>query len=208
MPPKRSLLDVRMGQIKEIDGYLQDETIHQQASRELELMAEAGRVFDPLGMKLRLNLIAAASALVDKADEMLKPWGLTGSTFNVLMTVRQSEGRELKMSEVANLIVTRPRNVTPLVDLLVAADYLERRPSEEDRRVVYVSLTEQGSARLDSLLPHLFGKFADAVSEIDEDEMVCCIAATAKLRQKLATLEVDDRVDGAEATDGKEGLDG
>jgi MarR family transcriptional regulator, 2-MHQ and catechol-resistance regulon repressor len=183
MPPKRTLLDVRMGSVAEIDGILQDESIHEQTLAEQELLAEAGvEGFEPLDMKLRLSLIAAVSVLVDKVDAMLRPWSLSGSTFNVLMTVRHAESGTLSMSQIADLIVTRPRNVTPLIDALVAAGYLERRPSETDRRVVYVALTKAGAARLDELLPELFRKLGGALEGLSDEEKAACIAAVTKVR--------------------------
>jgi DNA-binding MarR family transcriptional regulator len=183
MPPKRTLLDVRMGSVVEIDGILQDESIHEQTLAEQDLLARAGvEAFEPLDMKLRLSLIAAASVLVDKVEAMLKPWGLSGSTFNVLMTLRHSVGSTLSMSQLAELIVTRPRNVTPLVDALVAAGYVERHPSEDDRRVVYVTLSEQGAARLDALVPDLFSKLGATGAGLSDEEKAACIEAVTKVR--------------------------
>jgi DNA-binding MarR family transcriptional regulator len=183
MPPKRTLLDVRIGSVVEIDGILQDESIHEQTLAEQELLANAGvEGFEPLDMKLRLSLIAAASVLVDKVDHMLKPWGLSGHTFNVLMTLRHSASGTLNMSQIADMIVTRPRNVTPLIDTLVDAGYLERRTSESDRRVVYVSLSESGSARLAELLPELFGTLGGALTGLSDEEKAACIEAVTKVR--------------------------
>lgn len=182
MAPKRSLLSLGVRQVREIDGMLQDESIHEQTMRERDFMEKAGVSFDPLDMKLRLALVAAAAVLVDKVDSTLKPLGLNGSSFNLLMTVRHSATGSLRMTELAERILSRPANATRMVDLLVDAGYLRRKPSETDRRVVYVELTEHGAECLDDLLPSLFALLGRVVMDLDEAEKIACIEALTKLR--------------------------
>src|SRR5947209_5325996 len=148
---RTTVMPIRTGELTEIDGILQDESIHRQANSEQKLLAQSGfEDFDPLDMKVRLSLIAAANELVATVEEELRPFGLSGSTFNVLMTIRHSPYGTLKMSEVADLIVMRPRNLTPLMDALVADGYVQRQPSETARRVVQVTLSDVCVSRPDS----------------------------------------------------------
>jgi len=190
---RRTVMPIRTGELTEIEGVLQDESIHRQAISEQKLLAQAGfEDFDPLDMKVRLSLIAAANELVATVEEELRPFGLSGSTFNVLMTIRHSPYGTLKMSEVADLIVMRPRNLTPLMDALVADGYVQRQPSETDRRVVQVQLTDDGEARLDALLPRLFRKLGTALSDLSEEEKLACIGAVTKVRIGLKATRGDD----------------
>jgi MarR family 2-MHQ and catechol resistance regulon transcriptional repressor len=169
--PKRSATNLGACKVRVIDGMLQDESIHEQTMRECELME-----------KLRLALVAAAAVLVDKVDSTLRPLGLNGSSFNFLMTVRHSATGSLRMTELAERILSRPANATRMADLMVEAGYLRRKPSETDRRVVYVELTEDGASCLDALLPSLFALLGRVVMGLDEAEKVACIEALTKVR--------------------------
>jgi DNA-binding MarR family transcriptional regulator len=180
--PKRSATNLEARKVRVIDGILQDESIHEQTMRECEFMEKAGVFFDPLDMKLRLALVAAAAVLVDKVDSTLRPLGLNGSSFNLLMTVRHSATGSLRMTELAERILSRPANATRMADLMVEAGYLRRKPSETDRRVVYVELTEAGAGCLDALLPSLFALLGRIVMGLDEAEKVACIEALTKVR--------------------------
>jgi DNA-binding MarR family transcriptional regulator len=177
---------VRTGPPSEIGGIVRDESFHKQSRIEQEMLARAGfRDFDPVDMELRLGLIAAVNALAAKTEEELEPFGLSGSTFNVLMAIRHAPDGMLMMSEVARGLVLRPNNLTPLVDALVNEGYVTRVPSESDRRVVNVKITDSGAARLDAVLPRLFRTLAVASADLDEDEKLTCIQAAMKIRLGL-----------------------
>jgi DNA-binding MarR family transcriptional regulator len=69
---------------------------------------------------------------------------------------------------LADALKVTPRNVTGLVDGLVATGYVTREPHPTDRRATLVSLTEQGAAALAAmdrghraLAERLFGDMPD-----------------------------------------------
>jgi DNA-binding MarR family transcriptional regulator len=124
------------------------------------------RPFEVVEEEVYLNVLRTAQWLQHDAERVLKPYGLSEATYNVLRILRgaRSEGREsgemgLPCLEVASRMVTRVPDITRLVDRLIARGYVTRTRSEEDRRVVRVAITDQG---LD-VLKELDGPIVDCV---------------------------------------------
>ncbi|MEK8126462.1 MarR family transcriptional regulator [Paenibacillus filicis] len=74
----------------------------------------------------------------------------------------------LKVSQIADALWITAGAVTSLSDKLIAGGYAERSRSEEDRRVVYLEITDNGREVLEEFRLHrkaivdgFFGKLAD-----------------------------------------------
>lgn len=64
------------------------------------------------------------------------------SQFLILQTLFEKEA--LRMNELASILGVSKANVTGLVDRMVRARLIERMRSDDDRRVVFVSLSPRG----------------------------------------------------------------
>jgi DNA-binding MarR family transcriptional regulator len=72
--------------------------------------------------------------------------------FEVLLQLRQTEDGRLKMSQMADAIVHSTGGTTRLVDRLEDAQFVRREHCPNDRRSVYVAITDVGNAKLDEAL--------------------------------------------------------
>jgi len=72
----------------------------------------------------------------------LKILGLTGPQFHVLHTV-SLEG-SCKITYLAELLEVTPSAITVMVDRLVHNGFVIRTPDDKDRRVVLISITDEG----------------------------------------------------------------
>jgi DNA-binding MarR family transcriptional regulator len=72
--------------------------------------------------------------------------------FEVLLQLRQNGDGRLKMSEMANAIFHSTGGTTRLVDRLEGAGFVRREQCANDRRAVYVAITDAGNAKLDDAL--------------------------------------------------------
>lgn len=72
-------------------------------------------------------------------------------------------GTPLPMSSVSELLAIDPSSVSGIVDRLYTGSYIERREGTSDRRVKTISLTSQGIALRDKLMP----KFTEHCSNFD-----------------------------------------
>ncbi len=64
---------------------------------------------------------------------------------DLLAELAHAPDQKLRMSEISERLTISTTSVTRVVDGLEARGYAERALSDEDRRVVYASLTEQGT---------------------------------------------------------------
>ena len=71
-----------------------------------------------------------------------KEFGLTAPQFSTLRVLNAFG--PCKMTDLADKFEVKPSAITVMVDRLVAGGFVERRPSEHDRRIVNVAITESG----------------------------------------------------------------
>lgn len=71
--------------------------------------------------------------------------------YDILVTLEKAPDQRLRLSELAQHVVTSRSNLTRLVDRLEAEGYLRREACPDDRRGSFAVLTEAGAkARLDA----------------------------------------------------------
>lgn len=93
--------------------------------------------------RLMFHIVSTASWIQSHAVDYLAPYGLSSPQFNILRILRGAE-EWLSMQEIKNRMVEKSPNTTRLCDKLVAKELVERKRSEEDRRVVYLNVTKKG----------------------------------------------------------------
>jgi DNA-binding MarR family transcriptional regulator len=105
-----------------------------------------------------LNLVRTFDRIQIRFERLLREHDLDSSSqYNVLRILR-GEGKPLPILEIASRTVTVTPGITGLIDRLEAAGLVARRRCTEDRRRIYVCLTEKGLevlARLDEPLQAL-----------------------------------------------------
>lgn len=109
--------------------------------------------------------------LIRKTGEEWKksmPKGIAHSHAHILWLLKKNGS--MKVSELAEHLSITPGGITGLSDKLIALGYVERQRSIEDRRVVLLSITDEGLEILSSLKQHnnqLTKKFFEGLSEED-----------------------------------------
>jgi DNA-binding MarR family transcriptional regulator len=68
--------------------------------------------------------------------------------FEVLLRLSRSNDGELTMGELSEQLALTTGGVTRLIDRMSTAGYVERRPCETDRRVLFTAITDAGRAVL------------------------------------------------------------
>ena len=96
---------------------------------------------DPL-LELAMSIKAAQRELERRQNEAMRPLGLTGAQADALVVIGQAG--PLSLNELGDLLIAEAGHPSRLVDRLVEAGLVERRPAVEDRRRVELSLTARG----------------------------------------------------------------
>ena len=88
--------------------------------------------------------------LQNRYGRLFRQFDLTSSQYNVLRILR-GEGRPLPSLEIADRMIQVVPAITGLIDRLEKRELVVRRRCEEDRRVVFVEITQAGIALVEQL---------------------------------------------------------
>jgi len=91
-----------------------------------------------------LNIVRTADVLMAKVMEVLKPYGLSATQYNVLRILRGAGAAGATCKDVASRMLTRDPDITRLMDRLEKRGLLTRDRAKEDRRFVATRLTAAG----------------------------------------------------------------
>jgi DNA-binding MarR family transcriptional regulator len=91
-----------------------------------------------------IGVLRAADALARGGAALLKPYGLSGTQYNVLRILRGAGAEGLACREVGCRMVSRDPDITRLLDRMEARGLISRTREERDRRVVKTFITEEG----------------------------------------------------------------
>ncbi len=91
-----------------------------------------------------LSLQRTADALARGAEEVIKPFGLSGTQYNILRILRGAGAEGLCCHEAAERMLTHDPDVTRLLDRLERRGLIVRARASSDRRVITARITPEG----------------------------------------------------------------
>ena len=148
----------------------------------------------PLEGQLCFALYSATNAIIRTYRPWLRDIGLTYPQYLVLLVLWQDGERT--MGEIANRLSLPPGGVTPIVERLETAGFVERRRDLNDRRVVHVGLTSSGEA-LEQAGSEARRRVVCATSMAGE-ELDSLRQALTELTNRLSVLESTEEAIAAE----------
>ena len=123
---------------------------------------------DPL-FEFALAVKAITRELERRVNEAMRPLGLTAVQADALYVIGQAGPLSLK--QLGDLLIAEAGHPSRLVDRLVEAGLVERRPAGDDRRRVVLSLTARGR-RLESRAADTRERLLDVAREAVGDRDV------------------------------------
>ena len=109
------------------------------------------KAFTSLQQEAYLNVIRTSSRLTDVLEDLLRPYGISATQYNVLRILRGSGGEGLCRNEVRDRMLTRMPDMTRLLDRMEEAGWVTRAREREDRRMVLTRITPAGQELLQQL---------------------------------------------------------
>lgn len=94
-------------------------------------------------VKALINIKYTSNWLSSKENDFFKPYGISPQQYNILRILRGAKDR-VKVQIVKDRMIERSPNATRLMDKLCDKNLIERERCENDRRVVYAKITNQG----------------------------------------------------------------
>ena len=98
-----------------------------------------------------LGILQIADVLRRALADILQPFRLTLSQYEVLQVLRQTDPDALTCREVSERLSSRDPDITRLLDRLELLGFVRRRRERPDRRVVRTQITEEGTGVLNAV---------------------------------------------------------
>jgi len=97
-----------------------------------------------LANQLCFPLYAASRSVVSLYTPYLKPLGLTYTQYIVFLVLWEKDG--ITVGEICDKLMLDNGTISPLLKKMLQAGYIEKKRSEEDERIVLITLTDEGRA--------------------------------------------------------------
>lgn len=128
------------------------------------------------------NMVYTTNCFQNLFVEFLKPFEISPQQFNILRILRGANDW-VTMNTIKSLMVDKAPNATRLSDKLLDKGYIERKRGEEDRRAVYLSITQKGLELLKEIDDNSDkGEHLLYFDRITDEEARMCSAILDRLR--------------------------
>jgi DNA-binding MarR family transcriptional regulator len=132
-----------------------------------------------LGDELMSNLRKISRAIELNSKALLKTYGLTGPQLALLHMIARS-GR-LSVSALANKISLSQATVTSILSRLEQQAFVTRARSSEDKRMVYIDITDKTKAILDKQPSPLHGDFSRRFKKLANWEQTMLLSSIQRI---------------------------
>jgi DNA-binding MarR family transcriptional regulator len=123
----------------------------------------APSAFDSLEQEAYLQLWRTYDRLRELDERVFQRHGISAQQYNALRILKAVRPGALSTSAVGARLVSRAADMTRLLDKLEEQGFVARKRCEENRRVVYVSITAAGVA--------VVGRLAADVKRLGKDQL-------------------------------------
>lgn len=142
--------------------------------------------FDSLEQEASLNILRTNDQLQNRLGRFFREHGLTSSQYNLLRIVR-GEGRPMSSLEIAERMIQVVPAMTGLLDRLEKQKLVERNRCENDRRVVYIEITDKAKKLLKRMDEPLVALHEELMGHMTKAELRELSRLLEKSRLKMQT---------------------
>ncbi|MGG6230669.1 MarR family winged helix-turn-helix transcriptional regulator [Tenacibaculum sp. SDUM215027] len=121
-------------------------------------------------VKAFINIKYTANWISSKENEFFKQYSISPQQFNILRILRGAK-EAIKVQTIKDRMIERAPNATRLMDKLCEKNLIDRDRCEDDRRVVYISITVQGKKLLKAIDDNLHLDFIDNLTEEEATQL-------------------------------------
>jgi DNA-binding MarR family transcriptional regulator len=135
-----------------------------------DLSKDINSKFENFKVKALLNIIYTANWITSRQSESFKDFGISQQQYNILRILRGAN-EPLKVQTIKDRMLERSPNATRLMDKLCAKQLIKRLPSEHDRRVVKIEITQQGLDLLSTIPSDMNKELIKNLSEAEAEQL-------------------------------------
>jgi len=100
--------------------------------------------FSSLQQEAYLSVVRTTSTLTDRVEDLLKPYGISATQYNVLRILRGAGPDGLPCKRVSDRMISRDPDMTRLLDRMEKRGLITRERQTDDRRVIKTRITPVG----------------------------------------------------------------
>ena len=122
--------------------------------------------------------------MAKRVRDMLPPLpeGVTASYIRFLDTIQilGENNRNVRVSDIGEVLNLRPPGVTRTIKEMEAAGYVKKYGSDDDGRVTYVSITEEGEKLSEKYNHRVFEALSQSLGDISDEDAETAIRVTKR----------------------------
>lgn len=115
-------------------------------------------------------------------DRRLRPLGLSGARWLVLLHLARADG-PLTQKELAHRVGIESPTLVGLLDRAASDGWVERRPSDQDRRSKTIHLTDQAHGAIDQIEAAAAELRHELLRDLSDQELRQCIKVLGRIRR-------------------------
>lgn len=131
-----------------------------------DLSKELNSKFANERVKALINVLYTASWINGYQNHFFQPFGISPQQYNILRILRGAS-KPLKVQTIKDRMIERSPNATRLMDKLCEKELIQRLPCKEDRRVVFIEITQKGLDLLTEISDDFNEEMLKNISEED-----------------------------------------
>lgn len=139
--------------------------------------------FSSLQQEAYLSVVRTTSTLTDQVEDLLKPYGISATQYNVLRILRGAGQGGLCRNELRDRMLTRMPDMTRLLDRMEEAGLVTRSREQEDRRMVLTLITARGRELLGELDRPMGRLHRDQLSKLTDEQLRSLIDLLTLVRE-------------------------
>ena len=154
-------------------------------AKNLQTEIKQSKPFARASAEAFLSIMRTAAILEHQVGEVLRPYGITATQYNVLRILRGAGSRGLCGRDVAERLVSQVPDVSRLLDRMEEMGLVRRERDEADRRHVTARISEQGFSLLEKVTPELEAVEVARFSRLSSESVQTLILALAEVRSSV-----------------------
>lgn len=136
-----------------------------------------------------LDFEKTSSRAAQVVDQFLDSESLTESRFICLMLLYRQVDRPLKPSELAHGAGVKRGTITGVIDGLERSGWVNKIKNKDDKRSLEVSLSQQGIAKIERVLPQVYALDNQLMQGISTAEMTAFRQTLDKINQNITQMK-------------------
>jgi DNA-binding MarR family transcriptional regulator len=142
------------------------------------------RPWGTLEEEAALNIARTAAILDHETAQVMKPFGVTPTQYNVLRILRGAGESGLCRNEVGERLIRPVPDVTRLLDRMEESGWIDRCRSESDRRFVTTVITARGLELLAELDGPLVAFLQQRLTHLGEEQLRAVVTLMEEVRSR------------------------